>query len=88
MIWKMRIAHAFVQAGASENLCGSEDAIERKVLRLFFATTETSQSAGHQFLQWLARRTEDKDTLTTAEAAGAQLAAIGCLGEVRRRAVR
>jgi len=47
-----------------------------KLLTLFFATTETSQSAGRQFVQRLARRTEDKDTPTTAEAAGAQLAAM------------
>jgi pimeloyl-ACP methyl ester carboxylesterase len=47
-----------------------------KLLKLFFATTETSQSAGRQFVQRLARRTEDKDTPTTAEAAGAQLAAM------------
>ena len=47
-----------------------------KLLKLFFTTTETSQSAGHQFVQRLALRTEDKDTLTTAEAAGAQLAAM------------
>jgi hypothetical protein len=47
-----------------------------KLLKLFFATTETSQSAGRQFVQRLARRTEDKDTPTTPEAAGAQLAAM------------
>jgi pimeloyl-ACP methyl ester carboxylesterase len=47
-----------------------------KLLRLFFETTETSQSAGRQFVQRLARRTEDNDTPTTAEAAGAQLAAM------------
>src|SRR6202021_2408874 len=44
--------------------------------RLFFATTETSQAAGRQFVQRLARRTEDKDTPATPEAAGAQLAAM------------
>jgi pimeloyl-ACP methyl ester carboxylesterase len=47
-----------------------------KLLRLFFATTETSQLAGREFVQRLARRTEDKDTPATAEAAGAQLAAM------------
>jgi len=47
-----------------------------KLLKLFFATTETSQSAGRQFVQRLARRTDDRDTPTTAEAAGAQLAAM------------
>ena len=47
-----------------------------KLLRLFFETTATSQSAGSQFLQRLAQRTEDKDTPTTAEAAGAQLRAM------------
>jgi pimeloyl-ACP methyl ester carboxylesterase len=47
-----------------------------KLLKLFFATTETSQSAGRQFVQRLARRTEDKDTPTTPEATGAQLAAM------------
>jgi pimeloyl-ACP methyl ester carboxylesterase len=47
-----------------------------KLLKLFFETTETSQSAGRQFVERLARRTEDKDTPTTAEAAGAQLAAM------------
>jgi pimeloyl-ACP methyl ester carboxylesterase len=47
-----------------------------KLLKLFFETTQTSQSAGRQFVQRLARRTEDKDTPTTAEAAGAQLAAM------------
>jgi pimeloyl-ACP methyl ester carboxylesterase len=50
--------------------------MSEKLLRLFFATTKTSQSAGRQFVQRLARRTEDKDTPTTAEAAGAQLAAM------------
>jgi pimeloyl-ACP methyl ester carboxylesterase len=47
-----------------------------KLLKLFFGTTETSQSAGRQFVQRLARRMEDKDTPTTPEAAGAQLAAM------------
>src|SRR5260370_1185798 len=47
-----------------------------KLVKLFFETTETSQSAGRQFVQRLARRIEDKDTPTTAEAAGAQLAAM------------
>ncbi len=47
-----------------------------KLLKLFFETTETSQSAGRQFVGRLARRTEDKDTPTTAEAAGAQLVAM------------
>src|SRR5260370_737073 len=49
-----------------------------KLLKLFFETTEISQSAGRQFVERLARRTEDedKDTPTTAEAAGAQLAAM------------
>jgi pimeloyl-ACP methyl ester carboxylesterase len=50
--------------------------MSEKLLKLFFAPTETSQSAGRQFVQRLARRTEDKDTPTTAEAAGAQLAAM------------
>jgi pimeloyl-ACP methyl ester carboxylesterase len=47
-----------------------------KLLKLFFETTETSQSAGREFVQRLARRREDPDTPTTAEAAGAQLAAM------------
>jgi pimeloyl-ACP methyl ester carboxylesterase len=47
-----------------------------KLLKLFFETTETSQAAGRQFVQRLARRTEDKDIPTTAEAAGAQVAAM------------
>jgi pimeloyl-ACP methyl ester carboxylesterase len=47
-----------------------------KLLKLFFETTETSQSAGHRFVERLARRTKDIDTPTTAEAAGAQLAAM------------
>jgi len=50
--------------------------MSEKLLKLFFETTETSQSAGRQFVQRLARRTEDKDTPTTAEAAGSQLAAM------------
>ncbi len=50
--------------------------MSEKLLKLFFEPTETSQSAGRQFVQRLARRTEDKDTQTTAEAAGAQLAAM------------
>ena len=50
--------------------------MSEKLLKLFFETTETSQSAGRQFVQRLARRTEDKDTPTTADAAGAQLAAM------------
>jgi pimeloyl-ACP methyl ester carboxylesterase len=50
--------------------------MSEKLLKLFFETTETSQSAGRQFVQRLARRTEDNDTPTTAEAAGAQLAAM------------
>ena len=47
-----------------------------KLLKLFFETTETSQSAGREFVQRLARRREDTDTPTTAEAAGGQLAAM------------
>ena len=47
-----------------------------KLLKLFFETTESSQSAGRQFVGRLAWRTEDKDTPTTAEAAGAQLVAM------------
>lgn len=50
--------------------------MSEKLLKLFFETTETSQSAGRQFVQRLARRKEDKDTPTTAEAAGAQLSAM------------
>lgn len=50
--------------------------MSEKLVKLFFETTETSQSAGRQFVQRLARRIEDKDTPTTAEAAGAQLAAM------------
>jgi pimeloyl-ACP methyl ester carboxylesterase len=49
---------------------------DEKLLKLFFETTETSQSAGRQFVGRLARRTEDKDTPTTAESAGAQLVAM------------
>src|SRR3984893_5059837 len=55
--------------------------ISEKLLKLFFETTETSQAAGRQFVQRLARRTEDKDILTTAEAAGAQLPAIAGLAK-------
>jgi pimeloyl-ACP methyl ester carboxylesterase len=47
-----------------------------KLLKLFFETTETSQSAGRQFVERLARRKKDIDTPTTADAAGAQLAAM------------
>jgi len=47
-----------------------------KLLKLFFETTGTSQSAGRQFVERLARRTKDIDTPTTSEAAGAQLAAM------------
>jgi pimeloyl-ACP methyl ester carboxylesterase len=50
--------------------------MSEKLLKLFFETTETSQSAGRQFLQRLARRTEERDTPTAAEAAGGQLAAM------------
>jgi len=50
--------------------------MSEKLLKLFFEATETSQSAGRQFVQRLARRTEDKDTPTIAEAAGAQLKAM------------
>ena len=47
-----------------------------KLLKLFFETTETSQSAGRQFVERLARRKKDIDTPTTADAAGAQLGAM------------
>jgi pimeloyl-ACP methyl ester carboxylesterase len=47
-----------------------------KLMKLFFEPTETSQSAGRAFVERLARRTTDKDTPTTAEAAGGQLAAM------------
>jgi pimeloyl-ACP methyl ester carboxylesterase len=47
-----------------------------KLLSLFFEATETSQSAGRKFVQRLARRTEDKDTPASAEAAGLQLKAM------------
>ena len=50
--------------------------MSEKLLKLFFETTETSQSAGHEFVQRLARRIEDKGTPITADAAGAQLAAM------------
>ena len=50
--------------------------MSEKLVKLFFETTETSQSAGRQFVKRLALRTEDKDTPTNAEAAGAQLAAM------------
>jgi len=50
--------------------------MSEKLLKLFFATTETSQSAGREFVRRLAQRTADKDIPTTAEAAGAQLAAM------------
>ena len=50
--------------------------MSEKLLKLFFKTTETSQWAGRHFVQRLARRTEDNDTPTTAEAAGAQLVAM------------
>jgi pimeloyl-ACP methyl ester carboxylesterase len=50
--------------------------MSEKLLRLFFTPTETSRSAGRQFVQRLARRAEDKDTPTTVAAAGAQLAAM------------
>ena len=42
----------------------------------FSYDTETSQSAGRRFVQRLALRIEDKDTPSTSEAAGAQLAAM------------
>src|SRR6266446_2714796 len=47
-----------------------------KLLSLFFEATETSQSAGRKFVQRLARRTEDKDTPASAEAARLQLKAM------------
>jgi pimeloyl-ACP methyl ester carboxylesterase len=47
-----------------------------KLLKLFFESTETSQSAGRKFVQRLGRRTEDKDAAAGAEAAGAQLKAM------------
>ena len=47
-----------------------------KLLNLFFEATKTSQSAGRKFVQRLARRTEDKDTPASAEAAGVQLKAM------------
>ena len=47
-----------------------------KLLKLFFETTETSQSMGRKFVQRLVRRTEDKDTPTSAESAAAQLRAM------------
>jgi len=50
--------------------------MREKLVRLFFEPTKTSQSAGRDFVERLARRTQDKDTPTTAEAAGAQLAAM------------
>ena len=50
--------------------------MNEKLLKLFFEPTETSQSAGRQFVQRLGRRTRDKDTPTSAEAAGAQLGAM------------
>ena len=50
--------------------------MSEKLVKLFFENTETSQSAGRQFVQRLARRIKDKDTQTTAQAAGAQLAAM------------
>jgi pimeloyl-ACP methyl ester carboxylesterase len=51
--------------------------MSEKLLKLFFETTETSQAAGRRrFVQRLERRIEDKDSPTTAEAAGAQLAAM------------
>jgi pimeloyl-ACP methyl ester carboxylesterase len=52
-----------------------------KLLKLFFEPTETSQSAGRKFVQRLARRTEDKDTPASAEAAGAQLKALAALAK-------
>ena len=50
--------------------------MSEKLLKLFFTTRETSQSAGREFVQRLAQRAADQDTPTTAEAAGAQLAAM------------
>jgi pimeloyl-ACP methyl ester carboxylesterase len=47
-----------------------------KLLKLFFTSTEASQLAGRQFVQRLARRTEEKDTPSTPEATRAQLAAM------------
>jgi pimeloyl-ACP methyl ester carboxylesterase len=55
---------------------GQQMPMSEKLLKLFFATTETSQSAGREFVQRLAQRTADKDIPTTSEAAGAQLAAM------------
>jgi len=62
---------ALVKIFVDQNMPMSE-----KLLKLFFETTETSQSAGRRFVERLARRTRDKDTPATAEAAGAQLAAM------------
>jgi pimeloyl-ACP methyl ester carboxylesterase len=50
--------------------------MSEKLLKLFFERTETSQAAGRRFVQRLERWIEDKDSPTTAEAAGAQLAAM------------
>ena len=50
--------------------------MSEKLLKLFFEPTETSPAAGRQFVQRLGRRTEDKNSPTSAEAAGAQLAAM------------
>jgi len=41
---------------------------------LFFETTDTSQSAGRQFVERLARRTQDKDTLMHLRLIRSQLA--------------
>ena len=40
--------------------------MSEKLLKLFFETTETSQSAGRRFVQRLALRIEDKDAPTTS----------------------
>jgi pimeloyl-ACP methyl ester carboxylesterase len=43
--------------------------------KLFFAPTESSQAAGAAFIERLARRKEDRDTISGPEVAGAQIAA-------------
>src|ERR1700694_4337347 len=55
--------------------------MSEKLLRLFCEPTETSQSAGRQFVQRLARRMEDKDTPTTGRGAAGQLDRVGPWGE-------
>jgi pimeloyl-ACP methyl ester carboxylesterase len=54
-----------------------------KLVKLFFAPSETSQSAGWAFLQRLGQRTEDRELVCSMETMQAQAAAIGAWGQSR-----